>query len=254
MIKKDNASLFSGRVQNYIKYRPTYPPALIELLKTRCALTPDKVIADIGSGTGILSKLFLMNGNKVYGVEPNTEMRHAAEKILGAYPNFISVEAGAEATTIPSHSVDIVTAGQAFHWFDPPAAHAEFIRILKPRGWVALIWNRARTNTHFEKEYDEFWRVELRGAHEARDGYEALIQPFFGEAHYEHVALEGIPQIMDQKEFLGRILSISAAIQPNEAGYDVFHRKVQDMFERHQQGNRVRLSYDTEIYFGRLVV
>ena len=254
MTKKDNTSLFSGRVQNYIKYRPTYPPALIEILKARCDLTPDKVIADVGSGTGILSELFLINGNKVYGVEPNAEMRDAAEKILGPYPNFTSVGASAEATTIRSHSVDIITAGQAFHWFNPPAAHAEFIRILKPRGWVTLIWNRAHTNTPFEKEYDEFWRVELRGAHEARDGYEALIQPFFGDVRYERVMLEGVAQVMNQQEFIGRILSISAAVQPNEPGYDVFLQKIQDMFERYQQDNRVRLSYDTEIYFGRLVM
>lgn len=251
MTQKDNTSLFTGRVQNYIKYRPKYPVTLIDLLTEKCALTPQSVIADVGSGTGILTEIFLKHGNPVLAVEPNVEMRSAAEKLLGHYPNFTSVEASAEATTLGSQSVDFVTAAQSFHWFNLSSARAEFIRILKPRGWVILIWNKARTNTPFEKEYDTFWRVDLRGAHEARDRYEALIQPFFGE--YQQAVLEGVPQIMDESEFIGRILSVSAAIQPGESGYDLFLQKVKDIFARHEQDGRVVLSYDTEVYLGQLL-
>lgn len=254
MTKKDNTSLFSGRVQNYIKYRPTYPPALIDLLSTRCNLNPNHVIADVGSGTGILTEMLLKNGNPVYAVEPNAEMRSAAEKLLGRYPNFTSVGAGAEATTIRSQSVDYVTAAQSFHWFDHPAARMEFIRILKSGGWVVLVWNVPRTDTPFEKEYNEFWRVDLRGAHEARDGYEALTQPFFGEKHFEQVKLEGVPQVMNRDEFIGRVLSVSAAVQPGEDGYEAFIKKVHDMFERHQQNNLVTISYTTEVFFGYLIM
>lgn len=166
---KDNTSLFSGRVENYIKYRPNYPLALIHLLAEKCALTPASVIADIGSGTGILTELFLQNGNPAYAVEPNAEMRTAAEKLLGYYPNFTSVDATAESSMIRSQSVDIVTVGQAFHWFDVEAARAEFQRILKPLGWVALVWNLQRVETTFEKDYNTFWQNELKSSHEARD-------------------------------------------------------------------------------------
>ena len=253
MTRKDNTSLFSGRVQNYIKYRPTYPASLLDLLAEKCGLTPASVIADVGSGTGILTEMLLKHGNPVFAIEPNAEMRSAADELLGRYPNFTSVGAGAEATTLRPQSVDFVTVAQAFHWFDHPAARAEFIRILKPRGWVALIWNKARTDTPFEKEYNEFWRVDLRGAHEARDGYEALIQPFFGEAHYAHAVLDGVPQVMNRDEFIGRILSISAATQPGEAGYEAFIQKVRGMFEYHQQNGLVTISYDTDVFLGQLV-
>jgi len=253
MTKKDNTLLFSGRVQNYIKYRPTYPASLLDLLVTRCGLNPKHVIADVGSGTGILTEMLLKHGNPVFAIEPNTEMRSAAEKLLGRYSNFTSVGAGAEATTIRSHSLDFVTAGQSFHWFNHPVARVEFIRILKPGGWVILIWNVARIDTPFEKEYNEFWRVDLRGAHVARDGYEALIKPFFGEA-YERVVLNGVPQVMNRKEFIGRILSISAAVQPGETGYETFIQKVHGMFEHHQQNNLVTISYNTEVFFGQLVM
>lgn len=111
----------------------------------------------------------------------------------------------------------------------------------------------ARTDTPFEKEYNEFWRVDLRGAHEARDGYEALIKPFFGEM-YERVVLDGVPQVMNRDEFIGRIVSISAAIQPGEDGYEAFIQKVHDMFERHQQNNLVTISYTTEVFFGHIVM
>jgi len=254
MTKRDGSSLFSGRVRNYIKYRPTYPAALLDLLITRCRLGPDHVIADVGSGTGILTGMFLEHGNPVFAIEPNAEMRGAADELLGRYPNFTSVDAGAEATGLRAQSVDFITAGQAFHWFDHPAARTEFIRILKPGGWVVLVWNMARTNTAFEKEYNQFWRIDLRGAHEAMDGHEALIRPFFGGAYYDHVVLDGVPQIMNEEQFIGRILSVSAAIQPGEAGYDAFLRKARGIFERHSQNDLVTLSYDTDVFLGQLVM
>lgn len=252
MTKKDNTSLFSGRVQNYIKYRPTYPTALLDLLSTRCNLNPKHVIADVGSGTGILTEMFLKHGNPVFAVEPNAEMRGAAEQLLGRYPNFTSVGAGAEATTLRSQSVDFVTAAQAFHWFDHPAARAEFIRILKPRGWITLVWNMPRINTPFEKEYDDLWRDDLKSAHEARGKYETYIEQFFTEAPPERVMLEGVPQIMDCDQLIGRVLSSSAAIQPGETGHEAFIQKVRGIFDRHQQNGFVTLAYNTDIFLGNL--
>ena len=249
---KDNASLFSGRVQNYIKYRPTYPPALLDLLAEKCALTPASVIADIGSGTGILTEMFLQRGNPVFAVEPNAEMRNAAEQLLGRYPNFTSVGADAESTTLRPQSVDFVTAGQAFHWFKMEVARVEFHRILKPRGWVALIWNLPRTETPFEKDYDEIWRNDLRDSHEARDQFETLVEKFFGAARFQRVTLKGVSQNMDREHLAGRVLSSSAATQPGDAGYESFLKKIHGIFERRQQNGRVVLRYKTEVFFGNL--
>jgi SAM-dependent methyltransferase len=253
MTKKDPTSLFSGRVENYIKYRPGYSPALLELLSSSYGLTPDSVIADMGSGTGILTELFLKNSNPVFAVEPNDEMRSAAEKLLGSYPKFTSMAAQAEASGLEAHSVDFVTAGQAFHWFDRPAAKVEFIRILKPGGWVVLAWNGARSDTPFLKEYDEFWRTALKGARGTREEENDDIVSFFS-GRAERTALDGIHQDLDFEQFTGRVQSISMSIPPSEPGHESFMEKVRDMFERHQANGKVRISYDIEVVIGQLNV
>ncbi len=148
---------FSNRVENYVKYRPGYPPEVLGLFRNEMGLTPDSVIADVGSGTGISSRLFLENGNEVFGVEPNDAMRAAAEEFLAAFPNFHSRNGTAENTGLPDASVDLVIAAQAFHWFDPEKTRTEFKRILKEDGFVALIWNeRQLATTPFLREYEQF--------------------------------------------------------------------------------------------------
>src|SRR5262245_59197860 len=153
---KDVTQRFSSRVENYIKYRPGYPNEVIETLRSECGLTADSIIADVGSGPGILAEMFLKNGNEVYGVEPNREMREAGERLLKDYPRFRSVAARAEETALPDHSVDFVTAGQSFHWFDREKCRVEFVRTLKPGGRVVLIWNdRATTTTRFLIDFEK---------------------------------------------------------------------------------------------------
>src|SRR5207248_11421403 len=141
IMSADPTRRFSSRVADYIKYRPRYPQSVVELLRDECGLRHAAVVADVGSGTGILSELFLRNGNRVYGVEPNQEMREAGGRLLAAYDNFVSVEGRAEATTLDDRSVDFVTSGQALHWFERDAARREFVRILRPGGWVVAVWN-----------------------------------------------------------------------------------------------------------------
>jgi len=149
-------SRFSDRVENYVRYRPGYPPGALQALQTQCRLAPDHVIADIASGTGIWSRMLLENGNPVFGVEPNTEMRQAGERLLAGFPNFTSVAGTAEATTLLDKSVDFVTAAQAAHWFDRERARREFLRILKPGGWLVLLWNERLTDsTAFLRAYEE---------------------------------------------------------------------------------------------------
>ena len=150
----DNTQRFSSRVDNYVKYRPNYPAAIVDVLRADYGLTPDSTIADIGAGTGILSALWLRNGNRVFGVEPNREMREAGERMLAAYPNFTSVDGTAEATTLAADSVDFVSAGQAFHWFDQPKVRIEWARMLKPTGWAVVIWNVRRADTPFLHDYE----------------------------------------------------------------------------------------------------
>src|SRR5262249_20110821 len=152
----DSTERFSSRVENYMKDRPGYPIEVIETLSDECGLAADSIIADVGSGTGILTDMFLQNGNVVYGIEPNREMREAAERLLKDYPRFRSVAARAEETALDDKSVDFITAGQAFHWFDREKTRTEFVRILKSRGWVALIWNeRVTTTTPFLVAYEQ---------------------------------------------------------------------------------------------------
>src|ERR1700758_3146981 len=149
-------SRFSDRVENYVRYRPGYPPEALQALRSQCRLSSDHAIADIASGTGIWARMLLQNGNRVFGVEPNAEMRQAGERLLAGFPNFTSVAGTAEATTLPNESVDVVTAAQAAHWFDRERARREFVRILKPGGWLVLLWNERLTDaTAFLRAYEQ---------------------------------------------------------------------------------------------------
>src|ERR1700729_1216335 len=151
----DSKQRFSSRVADYVRFRPGYPREALTLLQKECGLSSGQVIADVGSGTGFLSELFLKNGNRVYGIEPNKEMREAGEEYLAAYDSFGSIDASAEATTLEDATIDFVTAGQAFHWFDAPAARREFSRSLKPEGWVVVMWNDREMNSAFATAYED---------------------------------------------------------------------------------------------------
>lgn len=152
----NNGERFSNRVDSYLKYRPSYPQAAIDYLYNDIGLHPNSKIADIGSGTGSLSKLLLERGSEVIAVEPNQAMREAAEQRLSSHPGFQSRSGSAEATGLPDQSVDFIVCAQAFHWFDQAAAQTEFRRILQPGGKVILIWNSRLTHgTSFRKEYDQ---------------------------------------------------------------------------------------------------
>ncbi|MCL5031221.1 MAG: class I SAM-dependent methyltransferase [Bacteroidetes bacterium] len=147
---------FSNRVDNYIKYRPKYPQSIIDFFRNELKLSTKDTVADVDSGTGIFSEMLLQNGFKVIGIEPNNEMRGAAEKLLINYPSFISLNGTAESTNLNFQSVDFITAAQSFHWFDFTKTRKEFLRILKPKGWVFLIWNSRKFDSLFMKDYEKF--------------------------------------------------------------------------------------------------
>src|ERR1700693_2309305 len=143
----DAKNRFSNRVADYLRYRPHYPEGVLDFLRSQSQLSAGHTVADIGSGTGFLSELFLKNGNAVFGVEPNQEMRAAGEEYLAAYPRFRSIDGSAEATTLPDSGVDFVTVGQAFHWFKPAPTHREFTRILRSNGCAGIVWKDRNLST-----------------------------------------------------------------------------------------------------------
>jgi SAM-dependent methyltransferase len=253
-MKTDPTRRFSNRVEDYIKYRPTYPRAIVGLLEDECGMTRDSVVADVGSGTGILSELFLGNGNRVYGVEPNREMREAGERLLSAYENFVSVDGRAEATTLADASVDFVTAGQAFHWFDPASARREFVRVLKDGGWAVLIWNDRRTEgTPMLAEYErllleygtDYKEVSSKWAES--DSIGALFGP-------EEIRTKSFDneQVVDFDGLKGRLTSASYAPLPGHPNYEPLMRELAALFERHQRNGRVVVEYDTKVFYGKL--
>src|SRR5664279_19197 len=157
---RDTVARFSDRAQDYVKYRPHYSPEGVRALERACGLRPERSVADVGCGPGLLAEILLDNGNRVIGVEPNLEMREAGEQYLARFANFNMIDGCAEATTLDDQSVDFVVAGQAFHWFQPAPARIEFARILKPGGWTVLIWHdRDTQSTPFLKAYEEFLRT-----------------------------------------------------------------------------------------------
>ena len=242
------AERFSSRSEAYARGRPSYPPALLELLGRECGVTPASIVADIGSGTGLLSRLLLDFGCEVFGVEPNLDMRTAGEMALVNYPRFHSVNGRAEATTLPDGSVDLVTAAQAFHWFEPAATRAEFQRVLKPGGYVALIWNERRVTPGFMTEYED---LQNRYARERPHPSEAEFNAFFGNSAWR---LETLPnsQMLDEEMLRARLDSSSWAPKPGDAAYEPMIAALRRLFHAHARDGRVVMEYETRVYYGWL--
>ncbi|NHJ22164.1 MAG: class I SAM-dependent methyltransferase [Candidatus Lokiarchaeota archaeon] len=246
--KVDPKNRFSSRVENYIKYRPSYPLEIIDFLNKNKILTKDTVIADIGSGTGILTKIFLDNGNRVYGVEPNKDMRKAAENFLSEYDNFLSIEGSAEATGLDDNSIDLIIAGQAFHWFDVEQAKKEFKRILKPAGYVVLIWNnRGKAGSEFNRSYDDFMLKYGIDYKEVRKN-EKNVDRFY---IYQKASFYNF-QDLDFNSFKGRVLSASYIPLPDNPIFPKMIVELEEFFHKYQKNGIIRIEYDTEVYTGKL--
>lgn len=241
---------FSARVDNYVKYRPGYPLAVVDLLAHECGLTPRHVVADIGSGTGLLARLFLESGNRVIGVEPNAQMRAAGDRLLAGYTGFRSVLGRAEATTLGDASIDVVTAGQAFHWFDRRAARQEFVRILRPGGWVVLVWNSRQTDTTpFLAAYERLLRAyatDYAAVDHTNTGF-AELQEVFG-AGLRMSCFEN-QQVFDYAGVEGRLLSSSYAPLADQLGYAPMIEELRRIFGEHQENGCVTFRYTTEVYY-----
>ena len=250
----DAKQRFSNRVADYVRYRPGYPTAVIDLLRADCGLCPGHVIADIGSGTGFLSELFLKNGNRVYGVEPNFEMRQAGEEYLASYDGFSDIEGSAESTTLGDSSVDFATAGQAFHWFEPDAARTEFIRILKSTGWVAVLWNERLTDTTpFLRAFEALLRKFGTDYSCVNESYprEEQMRAFFQHSAYHQQRIPNL-QVFDFDGLAGRVRSSSYMPADDHPQFLPMMAELRSIFSAHQQDGSVRMEYLTRLYYGHM--
>jgi len=243
---------FSRRVADYILYRPRYPRALVETLREEAGLHPDSVIADIGSGTGFSAEQFLNFGCHVFGVEPNADMRAAGEEYLRAWANFTSIDGNAETTTLPTGAVDFVTAGQALHWFNLPAARVEFARILKPEGLLAFFWNeRAGHASPMMGEFEALFGkyiIEQRTAHHTDVQEDALAYLFAG-GRYESRRIPWT-QKMTYEQAAGRAFSSSyMPIRGSETAAPL-EAEITALFDKYAVDGEIEFIYETELYFG----
>ena len=244
---------FSDRVENYVRYRPGYPPEVLDLLRTECGLQPTHIVADIASGTGLFTRLLLENGNSVFAVEPNLEMREMGIHLLEDYDRFVSVAGTAEETTLHSNSVDFVTAAQAAHWFDLHRARSEFVRILKPAGWCVLIWNERRTHsTPFLRDYEQLLLTYGTDYKEVRhERTTAVIHEFFAPAPF-HERVFDMRQKFNYEGTTGRLLSSSYAPLSDHPNYSPMMRELERIFRAHARDGMVEFEYDTRVFYGKL--
>ena len=249
----NSTTRFSNRVEDYVKYRPDYPTEIVNFLHDTYGLTQDKLIADIGAGTGISTALFLNKGYRVIAVEPNAEMREKAIELLSSFNGFIAHDGTAENTDLTTASVDAVIAGQAFHWFDTVLTRAEFKRILKPGGIVALIWNERKTSSAFEQEYDkliikharDYVKVDHRNIDTER------IAAFFNPEPV-HLEIFQNKQVFDFEGLKGRLMSSSYMPTKDDEGFDAMIADLKALFDKFEQNGLITISYDTKVYSGKL--
>ena len=254
MTAKNSTTRFSSRTDDYVKYRPHYPIEIIDLLAAKCDLTPESVIADIGSGTGILTRSFLENGNPVIGVEPNKEMREAGEAYLAEYARFTSVEGTSESTRLPAKTADFIIAGQAFHWFDQVKTRPEFQRILNVDGWVVLVWNDRRVaSTPFLRAYEALLQefgADYNEINHKNVQDNAVFAAFFG-APPDNAVFDNT-QRFDFESLMGRINSSSYLPGRDDPRHAAMAQRAREIFDAHQVNGKVYFEYDTRVYFGRM--
>lgn len=252
-MENNSTTRFSNRVDDYVKYRPTYPTEIINFLQGSYELSTDKLIADIGAGTGISTALFLDAGYRVIAIEPNLEMREKSIELLDSTPGFKAQNGTAENTGLETGSIDAIIAGQAFHWFDAVKTREEFKRVLMPGGIIALIWNERLTTSPFEKEYDElivkhgndYVKVDHRNIDPAAIG------AFFAPETF-HLQEFANKQVFDFEGLAGRLLSSSYMPTKDDAGYEPMIVDLKTLFDKYQEDGLITINYDTKVYVGRL--
>jgi len=249
---KNNVASFTGRVEEYAKYRPGYPEQIISLLENKMEFDESKDVADVGCGTGRLSRLFLTNGNLVFGVEPNEEMRLMSEKLLSKFINFVSVDGTAEVTKLATSSVDIVSVGQAFHWFDLKKTKKEFKRVLRKDGHVVIVWNERTNSSQVMKAVNKILKSLNQEHEEAEKNLvdKKLLSAFFGVAKVGSCTIPNY-QMLDLAGLKGRIQSISYVPESGNENKKIMD-EIKDVFEKYNNGGMVKIEYTTRVYYGNL--
>jgi len=245
---------FTDRVDDYARYRPGYPEHVAELVTRKAGLDESSAIADIGSGTGLLAELFLQRGHRVFGVEPNEAMRRAGERRLQRFDSFVSLEGSAEHTGLDEESVDVITAGQAFHWFDPARAPREFRRIIRPGGWIALVWNDRRTReTPFQVAYEQL--IEKY----AIDYHEVSHRRLAPKTICESLGVDSLDvyrfenrQRLSEEAFLGRVRSSSYMPPEDHPKFESMMSEFRGLYGMYAHGGAVTIDYDTVVLIGEL--
>jgi SAM-dependent methyltransferase len=249
----DSTQRFTDRVADYVRYRPGYPAALLETLQREAGLTAESTVADIGSGTGISTELLLRAGCSVWAVEPNAAMRQAAEEWLAGKPGFHSQAGTAEATGLADQSIDLVTAAQAFHWFDVTAARSEFLRILRPPHRVALFWNaRLSDDSPFAIAYEQL--LERFGTDYAairHDGREQRLAAELSNHPWRRFEFPNAQQL-DFRGLRGRLLSSSYVPAADHPARGPMLADLERLFDAFADQRHVTMSYRTELYLGTL--
>lgn len=250
----NSKSRFSDRVDDYVRYRHRYPKEVVGAVQDVCGLRPEHLIADVGCGTGFLAEIFLQNGNRVIGIEPNEAMREAGSAYLSRYPKFSMRDGNAEETTLEDASVDLVMAGQAFHWFEPQKTRREFARVLRRGGWVVLVWNdRDVTSTAFSRAYEEFLRkfgVDYEEVAHSHVASMERLEQFFAPKPVRLTTIESA-QEFDYEGLNGRLFS-SSYIPKSGPGYEEMMKELPGLFGAHAEDGRVKMKYETKVYCGQL--
>ena len=247
---RDPAERFSDRAEGYAKYRPGYPEDMVRFLLT--LVPPPATVADIGSGTGILTRQLMNNNYDLYAVEPNEAMRREAERTLSGYPSFRSVRGRAEVTTLPDQSVDLITCAQAFHWFDRVKTKLEFSRILKINGVTVLLWNERQEEASVNRAYDKLLNEmvpEYQNVSHRRVAAED-VQTFFAPGEVQLRTFSN-HQSLDREAFLGRLISSSYVPNVGQPGHREIIEAAEEIFDTHHVGGEIRLEYETKVYIGR---
>jgi SAM-dependent methyltransferase len=245
---------FTGRVEAYRRYRSRFPPEIIPLLQQRCGLTTNSVIADIGAGTGMFAELFLENGNTVFAVEPNAEMRAACDELALSHPALTCVDGAAEATRLPDGAIDFVTVGRAFHWFDREKCRPEFLRILRPGGWVVIATLGARKGPDpLSRDLELLLREHGLDYAAVRHWYNVddAVRQFFKGSKAQEADFQNIEKL-SYEDFEGHTLSLSVTPQPGHPRFPAFQEALRKYFERYQSEGRIPLPARCKVVFGQL--
>ncbi|MCS4227350.1 class I SAM-dependent methyltransferase [Sphingobacterium sp. BIGb0165] len=247
-MSKNSIERFTDRVVDYEKFRPNYPKEIIQILKEKIGLDKKWLIADIGSGTGLSTQLFLENGNDVFAVEPNREMRESLVHHFKTCRNLIALNATAEDTSIESSCVDLIFAGQSFHWFDRTACYNEFNRILTKNGHIVLVWNQRDPTDAFQQEYEQFLRNHIPNYQSVshKNICDDDLRRFFADRQMTKVSLPN-QQVFDLKSFLGRVRSSSYFPKEGDENKSLYD-DLRLLFEKYAISQRIVFKYITEIY------